>query len=554
MTRMRLFRLKNQMLIGNGLANIIGVNITETISHRSISPPPPEAMALFGRVDSIFLPLSFALVFIVTIIYELPIRRFLTRCYQAGDAYPGVDQPARQRLLNEPFFLIAVDFVVWVIAAVVYTATIYWTPYGPSLAVGVFFRALFVGIITTTIAFFFLEWRLQKSLAPMLFPEGGLYATRGTLRIRIGTRLAALIAAVNLIPFLAFLMIVQKTFYSHDTPVQMLDQLRITINTNSLLFITLGIFLTILVSSNLTRPFGDIIQVLQNVRNGRLNHKVSVRSNDEIGYVGDVINEMTAGLREREKMHQSLELAREVQQNLLPRVAPQPMGLDIAGKSIYCDQTGGDYFDFLDVGKPGDNQIGLVVGDVSGHGVPSALLMATARALMRQRSTLPGGPAQVVGDVNMHLSKDVEDSGQFMTLFYLVIDPVQRSLKWVRAGHEPAVLYDPHRDIFEELRGSGMALGVDETWKYEEESMSGLSNGQVILIGTDGIWESRNRDGRMFGKETFLDLIRKNTALSAEEILRVIIESVKNFQQGVEPEDDITLVVIKIRAGGNSDF
>ena len=249
-----------------------------------------------------------------------------------------------------------------------------------------------------------------------------------------------------------------------------------------------------------------------------------------------------------------MELAREVQQNLLPRVAPQPMGLDIAGKSIYCDQTGGDYFDFLDVGKPGDNQIGLVVGDVSGHGVPSALLMATARALMRQRSTLPGGPAQVVGDVNMHLSKDLEDSGQFMTLFYLVIDPVQRSLKWVRAGHEPAVLYDPHRDIFEELRGSGMALGVDETWKYEEESMSGLSNGQVILIGTDGIWESRNRDGRMFGKETLLDLIRKNTALSAEEILRVVIESVKNFQQGVEPEDDITLVVIKIRAGGNSDF
>jgi sigma-B regulation protein RsbU (phosphoserine phosphatase) len=225
------------------------------------------------------------------------------------------------------------------------------------------------------------------------------------------------------------------------------------------------------------------------------------------------------------------------------------MGLDIAGRSIYCDQTGGDYFDFLEVGTPGDNTIGLVVGDVSGHGVPSALLMATARALMRQRSFLPGGPAQVINDVNMHLSRDVEDSGQFMTLFYLVIDPVHRLLKWVRAGHEPAMLYDPFRDVFEELRGSGMALGVDETWKYQEETRRGLADGQVILIGTDGIWESRNSEGRMFGKEALLDLIRKNAAAGAEEILSAIIDSIKRFQQDIEPEDDITLVVVKIKTG-----
>jgi sigma-B regulation protein RsbU (phosphoserine phosphatase) len=549
MTKIQLFRLKNQMLIGNALANIIGVNVAELISHRSISPPPPEAMALFGRVDSIFLPLSFGLIFIVTVFYELPIRRFLNRCHRAGGAYPGVDPSARQRLLNEPFFLIAIDFLSWIIAAVVYTASVYRTPFGPSLAGGVFSRALFVGMITITIAFFFMERQLQKGLVPLLFPEGGLYATRGTLRIRIGTRLAALIAAANLIPFLAFLMIVQKTFSSDYPPVQMLEQLRTTINTNSLVFITVGVFLTILVSSNLTRPFGDIIQVLQDVRNGRLNRRVSVRSNDEAGYVGDVINEMTVGLREREKMHQSMELAREVQQNLLPRGAPQQKGLDIAGRSIYCDQTGGDYFDFLQVGPPGDNTIGLVVGDVSGHGVPASLLMATVRALMRQRSLLPGGPAQVINDVNMHLSRDVEDSGQFMTLFYLVIDPVHRSLQWVRAGHEPAVLYDPFRDVFEELRGSGVALGIDEKWKYREEGRSGLLSGQVILIGTDGIWESRNSEGRMFGKEALLDLIRKNAAASAEEILGAIIDSVKHFQQDIEPEDDITLVVAKIKTG-----
>ena len=247
------------MLIGNNAVNFIGVNVATLISHRSISPPPPEALALFDRVDSIFLPLSFALVFIVTVIYELPIRRFLNRCYLARGAHPGVDPSARQRLPNEPFFLIGVDFLIWIIAAVMHTASIYRTPFGPMLAGGVFFRALFVGIITTTITFFVLEWRLQKGLVPMLFPEGGLYATRGTLRIRIGTRLTALIAAANLIPFLAFLMIVQKTFQSNYQPEQMLELLRTTISANSLLFMAVGVFLTILVGSNLTRPFGDII-------------------------------------------------------------------------------------------------------------------------------------------------------------------------------------------------------------------------------------------------------------------------------------------------------
>jgi sigma-B regulation protein RsbU (phosphoserine phosphatase) len=547
MTRSKLFRLKNQMLIGNGVANFIGVKVAESISHRSVLQPPPEAITLLEGIDKIFLPLSFSLIFIITLIYERPIRRFLTRCYLAGGSYPGVELPARQRLLNEPFFLIAVNLAAWITAAVVYSSAIYRTPFGPSLAVGVFTRALFIGIITTTIAFFVLEWRLQKSLVPLFFPEGGLYATRGTLKIRIGTRMTALITAANLIPFIAILMMVRGSFREDDPPAQILNQLQTTINTNSLIFILVGVFLSILVSSNLTRPFGDIIRVLKNIRNGKLNYRVSVRSNDEIGYMGDVINEMTLGLQEREKMRHSLELAREVQQNLLPRGAPQPMGLDIAGKSIYCDQTGGDYFDFLEIGSPKVNKIGLVVGDVSGHGVPSALLMATARALMRQRSYLPGGPAQVVSDVNMHLSRDVEESGQFMTLFYLVIDPVQQSLQWVRAGHEPAVLYDPHHDEFEELRGVGIALGVDENWKYEEQNRHGLKEGQIILIGTDGIWESRNTDGQMFGKNALLSLIRKNATSTAEDILAAIIDSLKGFQRNVEPEDDITLVVVKIR-------
>jgi len=191
-------------------------------------------------------------------------------------------------------------------------------------------------------------------------------------------------------------------------------------------------------------------------------------------------------------------------------------------------------------------KIGLVVGDVSGHGISSALLMATARAFIRLRSFLPGSIAQVLNDVNVQLARDLEDSGQFMTLFYLVIGPSHNCLRWVRAGHDPAILYDPDKDSFEELRGRGIALGVDENWRYKEEEKTDISKGQIIVIGTDGIWEASNMKGKMFGKDSLFKIIRQNSSASASEILDVVVNSVKNFQTGLAPEDDLTLVVVKI--------
>lgn len=212
--------------------------------------------------------------------------------------------------------------------------------------------------------------------------------------------------------------------------------------------------MTIIVSSNLTRPLQEIIRVLKGVRDGDLYNKVQVTTNDEIGYTGDVINEMTEGLRERDRMRHSLDLAREVQQNLLPKSAPKIQGLDIAGVSIYCERTGGDYFDYLPVDEHGLGKIGVVVGDVSGHGIPSALLMTTARALIRKNATLSDSIANIISDVNQQLWLDVKESGRFMTLFYSVIDGQNKRIRWVRAGHDPAIFYAPESDTFEELKGS----------------------------------------------------------------------------------------------------
>ncbi len=299
-------------------------------------------------------------------------------------------------------------------------------------------------------------------------------------------------------------------------------------------------------SGNITRPLKEIIQVLKRVRDGDFDLKVRVTSNDEIGYTGDVINEMTAGLKERDKMRQSLELAKEVQQNFLPRVDPKIAGLDIAGQSIYCERTGGDYYDYLEMGDHKQGKIGIVVGDVSGHGISAALLMASARSSLRQRALLSGNIAQIVSDVNRQLTRDVEESGRFMTLFCSEIDIQSRSIRWVRAGHEPAIFYDPATNTFEELKGPGMALGVDESWTYEEKQKSGLTRGQIIVFGTDGIWEAHNARGEIFGKESLFEIIREYAAKSAKEIVAAIIDELNRFRQDAIPEDDVTLVVVKV--------
>jgi sigma-B regulation protein RsbU (phosphoserine phosphatase) len=250
--------------------------------------------------------------------------------------------------------------------------------------------------------------------------------------------------------------------------------------------------------------------------------------------------------REHRKVRQSLSLAMEVQQNLLPRNNPSVSGLDIAGKSIYCDETGGDYYDFLSPAGPESDAVRVVVGDVSDHGIPSALLMATARAFIRQRSSRPGSIAEIVTDTNRQLAADVQDSGRFMTLFYADIDRPTNHIRWLNAGHEPAIIYDPDSDSFEELHGAGnLPLGISDDANFKHAQRA-IAPGQVIAIATDGIREAQNRYGDMFGLEAFEKVIRQNAAAGAAEILKAVFSAVDLFQYGNKIEDDMTLMVVKV--------
>jgi sigma-B regulation protein RsbU (phosphoserine phosphatase) len=260
---------------------------------------------------------------------------------------------------------------------------------------------------------------------------------------------------------------------------------------------------------------------------------------------GNVIGNM-AFVTDMTENKKALALAGEVQKSLLPQDKPVVQGLDIAGKNVSCDEIGGDYFDFLWRRDTKKGPFSVVVGDISGHGVDSALLMTTARAFLRMRASQPGTIAEIITAMNRHLTRDVLETGRFMTLFYLTIDPEKDRIDWVRAGHDPALVYDPGRDEFTELKGDGVALGLRENFDYQENNISGLANGQIIAIGTDGIWEAVNSNGEMFGKERFRDILRENAGAGSGDILNAVYTELDQFTRGQKSEDDITLVIIKV--------
>jgi sigma-B regulation protein RsbU (phosphoserine phosphatase) len=505
----------------------------------------------------LIMPIFIVFIFLVATflqsIVQRPISVLLKRIRLGEKPETELQKKAKRRVLNLPFIIAFVDLAIWIsFTGLIMPIINSFIHMSLASFLYAFFRVIMIGVIASFISFFLIDDYCRSYLVPICFPAGRLATVPGTLKISILRRIRVLFGAgtnapmVLLVGTLAFAVweIENSTVSAGEFGRQILDFTIVL----CLFFIVIAISLNFLVGKSILNPIKEMMGVVKRVRHGDFHQKVRVVSNDELGILGDGMNAMTDGLIERDRMRQSLNLAKEVQQALLPQTNPKVEGLDIAATSVYCDETGGDYYDFLGPFEEDQGKISVVVGDVSGHGVPSALLMATARAFLRQRSALPGSIARIVSDVNLQLARDIGESGGFMTLFYLTINLSNRQLIWVRAGNEPAIFYDPATDAFEELRGKGLALGVNAYARYVEYEKTALAKNQIILLGTDGLWEARNSIGEMFGKEPVYRIIRQNPAASAKEILTSCFNALNRFLEHLAPEDDITLVVIKVTA------
>jgi phosphoserine phosphatase RsbU/P len=305
----------------------------------------------------------------------------------------------------------------------------------------------------------------------------------------------------------------------------------------------LAVNLIVSYSRNLKLLFENETSVLERVRRGDLSRMVPVATRDEFGLIAGHTNSMIAGLRHRLQLLGALKLAEEVQRTLLPASPPKVAGVELSGTSIYCHEIGGDYYDYLLLPE---GRLGIVVADVSGHGIDAALFMTAARAFMISAAQGFRSPAGLVRDVNRHLTRDSAPTSQFMSLFFLEINPAEKTLRWVRAGHEPAIVFNAVTGAFSELGGDGMALGVVADVDYKEYTQAGWDPGTVIVIGTDGITETRNPSGEFFGGARFRDVIRNHAAQPADRIQSAVIEAVDTFRGESAQEDDVTLVVLKL--------
>jgi len=308
----------------------------------------------------------------------------------------------------------------------------------------------------------------------------------------------------------------------------------------------LGVIVAAAMARRVSRPVVGMIKFMDRVGAGELDLAANFGGSGEFRRLSIALNQMIAHLRDRLRLRHSLNVAMEVQQRLLPSAAPKVAGLDIAGHSTYCDETGGDYYDFLVIESPKPGRLFIVVGDVMGHGVAAALVMAGVRAVLRDRAGDPGTLAELLTRLNRFIEGDLGGT-RFMTMFTCVIDHPARTMRWASAGHDPAILYDPVADRFidGDGKGVGLPLGIEAGGSYQESTIA-LRPGMILLIGTDGIWEQRNPTDEMFGKPRLCEIIKQSASAAAEDTAERISAAVRDFR-GVTPQaDDVTMVVVKV--------
>ena len=320
-SRIRFLAIANAMIIANLMAVMISLMIVILI-YTQTSLVPSHVLELIWKVGRYTDTTFVILVSTLAIIYERPIRRALRAILTGKKVEEPLLSLAQRRLLNEPFFLIFIDFFLWVLIVLIILGINLNAGTDPHLAYLQAFKGVLDALVTITAAYFFLNWVLRRVLVPIFFPEGGLSDIPGVKRPRIRGRILVLAFAINMVPLTNIIILHYSSLYVSESGLDaanVLSDLSRVVIIESFVFIAAAFVLTLVVSGNLSKPFGDIIHVLHRVAKGFYNERVRVTTSDEIGYTGDVINRMTAGLKEREQIKDTFGryVAKEVRDEVL---------------------------------------------------------------------------------------------------------------------------------------------------------------------------------------------------------------------------------------------
>ncbi|HLF74678.1 MAG TPA: SpoIIE family protein phosphatase [Anaerolineales bacterium] len=247
-------------------------------------------------------------------------------------------------------------------------------------------------------------------------------------------------------------------------------------------------------------------------------------------------------LIEKERLERELQVAAEIQMSILPDVLPVHENFDFGGRILAARQVGGDFYDVFSLGN---NKFGVLIGDVADKGVPSAIFMARAHALIIAEADGATTPGEVLRRANKHITR-LEKSVQFVTALYGVLDTATGQFSYARAGHEPPLLLHEHGDVHRLPHQPGMALGLWENIILDEYSLY-LPKGSLLMMFTDGMTDCRDPRGEPFGLERIRKTMTGLTALPAQDACNQLFESLMKYQKGSKQDDDVTLVAVHTR-------
>ncbi len=245
-------------------------------------------------------------------------------------------------------------------------------------------------------------------------------------------------------------------------------------------------------------------------------------------------------LRERDALERELKVAREVQRELLPRETPDLAGLELAGVCRPAIAVGGDLYDFL---QGGDGRLGLAIVDVSGKGVPAALLMANLQASMRSRFPTAEDPRALAAGLNEALCGS-SSAARYATAFVATFDPGTRRLSYTNAGHLPAIIV--REDGTEHCDEGGMPIGLFEGATYESGGRT-LAPGDLLALFTDGVTEAPAPDGEEFGAARLAELLRAHRTRPLGAVIDAVLDALLQWSGPVDAHDDVTLVLARVR-------
>lgn len=243
--------------------------------------------------------------------------------------------------------------------------------------------------------------------------------------------------------------------------------------------------------------------------------------------------------KRRHALETEMRVARDIQQNLIPARPPELPGFDIAGLYLPFDATGGDFFDYVPMP---DGSLGLLIGDVSGHGIGAALLATEIRAHIRALARVSSDIAHIATIANQLLWEDTEGV-PFATVFLAKLDPQKKSITCAAAGHQAFVCHPSGAPTV--LDSAAMPLGVVQTTRVAASPPLMLGSGDILLMMTDGLTEIMTAERNLFGKDRCFDVIREHSKAPAERIVDQLLHAAQSFAQGVRQHDDITIVVVK---------